>query len=151
MPFPYPDSKENTLVTDRQENSVLLQLGLEVAISEKHRRMEGSLGAFWNVTERCICSYFFLTNIRNRVSHRIPPQSSQNPTAFQYRCWKVSKKTSHLLKHHIFPWTRDTVHLLIASRAGKTGGLWFYYYYFSTRRKPLCWETQTHTSCRQQH
>lgn len=43
MLFPYPNSKENILVTDRQENSVLLQLRLQVAISDKHRNMEGSL------------------------------------------------------------------------------------------------------------
>lgn len=118
----------------------------------KHRSMEGSLGAFWNFIKRCICSYFVLTKVRKSFAEGLlhnPHKKQQHVSITAESCWWrpaiCSPKTTHSCRLE----TQHTCSLL--QELAKQKGFGFYYYYFSTRHKPLCWETQTNTSCRQRH
>lgn len=123
MPFPYPNSKENTLVTERQENSVLLQLWLQVAISDKHRNTEGSLVPSETSLRDVFVAIFSYKNKKQSLTEGLlhnPHKKQKHFSITAESCWRwptiCSPKTTH---------SRDTYTCSLLQELAKQKGFVF--------------------------
>lgn len=152
MPFPYPNSKENSLVADTQENSLLLQLWLQVAISDKTEAWKEGLVPSETSLRDVLVATFSCKNKKQKspaegLLHS-PHNKQQHFSITAASCWRQPTICS---PNATLSCGLETLHLLITLRAEETEGRCFNSYCFSTRHKALRWETRTHASCVQQH